>query len=78
MRILVRHPNVCFGLGDLSRGGARTLGQARLAARCRDIERACVDGRSEDAGRSAGDLGEHIDEALAALKDHTANIGPEG
>lgn len=45
------------------KGGARTLGLGRLAAVCRDIERAT------DATATEG-LNDHFDAALTALKDH--------
>ena len=57
------------------KGGARTLGLTRLAAVCRDIERACNEERADDARQAAGDLAQYIDEALTALKDHTATLG---
>ena len=57
------------------KGGARTLGLTRLAALRRDIERACTEDRADDARQAAGDLGQRIDEALAALNDHTATLG---
>lgn len=54
------------------KGSARTLGLRRLAAVCRDIERACREGRADDALASTDGLDRHLDEALRALRDHTA------
>ncbi len=51
------------------KGGARTLGLLRLAAICHDIERACSDGRFDDAANLSDGLSEYYDEALKALRD---------
>lgn len=56
------------------KGGARTLGLMRLAASCREIERACSQDRLEDAKSATGLLGEKLTQSLDALRVHMASV----
>lgn len=56
------------------KGGARTLGLARLATACRVIERACNEGRVDDATTASAKLEAYLNPSLDALQQHASNI----
>lgn len=55
------------------KGNARTLGLTRLAAVCRNIERACDTNNVEAATAATGQLDQQLADALATLHAHTAS-----
>lgn len=54
------------------KGSARTLGLIRLAAVCRNIERACDNNNVEAATLATGQLDQQLDDALSALRAYGA------
>lgn len=56
------------------KGGARTLGLARLATACRVIERACNDGRIDDATKASKALDTYLKPTLDALQQRASDI----
>lgn len=56
------------------KGASMALGLTRLAAICRDIERACVDGRMADADKYSDAMNEHFKRALRVLRDYAETL----
>ncbi len=54
------------------KGGARTLGLARLATACRIVERALDGGDTDQAAKTTATLRDHLTAALAELDAHPA------
>jgi len=56
------------------KGGARTLGLNRLAATCRDIERACTNGQAADAQEATRVLDDILENSLASLQSYAQQL----
>ena len=65
-----------FAVHDL-KGSARSVGLVRLGTICRDIERAFDEDRIEDATSLTASLPDQLEQALAALRQHGAQITGE-